>query len=243
MAPRTLVVQNQIRSTTSGIEYVDTLDLAFAETVVNEAFLNDPTQVSGTLIMDLNFLRTALRDIKGESPAYNWYDPAGTTAGLMTLSGARGAISNVQAFIGSDSDHDTTPDYTSTVFITQNASLEQTISELDAALASISGSQAGEIQKRILVRTGGQVAANTTVDLSSPGAGWNAYGDTMSWTSASDFVENISVFLNGVLQLTASGSSSDNDVYNVATPDQLAFEFAVKSNDVIQVWKFPPTAP
>lgn len=242
MSPRTLVVQNQIRSTTSGVEYDDTLDLTLAETLVNEAFLSDPTQVSGTLIMDLNFLRTTVRDIKGESPDFNWFDPAATTPGLITLSGARGAISNVQTFIGSDDDHDTTPDYTSTVFITQNADLETTISELDAALAAVSGSAAGEIQKRKLVRTGGNFSEDTTLDLSTPGAGWNAFGDTIVWNDANDFVENISVFHNGVLQLPASGSGDDNDVYHVASPDQLAFEFKIKKNDVVQVWKFPPSS-
>lgn len=239
MSPRTLALQNQIRSTTSGVEYDDTLSLALAETLVNESFLTDPTQVSGTLIMDLNFLRTAVRDIKGESPAYNWYDPTMTTAGLITLSGARGAISNIQTFIGSNDDHDATPDYTSTVFIVQNSSLEQSISALDAAIAAVSGSQNAEIQKRKLIRTGGNFAANGTIDLSTPGAGWNAFGDTITFTDSTAFVENTSVFYNGILQLPASGSGDNNDVYFVASPDQMAFEFVIKSNDVITVWKFP----
>lgn len=241
MSPRTLVVQNQIRSTASGIEYDDTLDLNFAETIVNEAFLSDPTQVSGTLIMDMNFLRTAIRDIKGANPDFNWFDPTTETAGLISLSGARGAITNVQTFVGSADDHDTTPDYTSTVFITQNGDLEQAIGELDAALASVSGAAAGEIQKRTLILLGNSFNADTTLDLSTPGADWNSYGDTLTWTSANDFVENVSVFVNGVLQLPASGSADNNDVYFVGTPDQLAFEYKLRSNDIIQIWKFPPS--
>jgi len=242
MSPRTLVVQNQIRSTTSGIEYDDTLNLNFAESLVNEAFLDDPTQVSGTLVMDMNYLRTAMRDIKGASPDFNWYDPVADTAGLITLSGARGAITNVQTFVGSDNDFDTTPDYSSTIYITQNGSLEQAIGELDAALLTISGAAAGEIAKRKLVLTAGNIDENTTIDLSSPVAGLDSYGDTITWTSAFDFVENVSVFVNGVLQLPASGSGDNNDVYHVATPDQMAFEFKLRTNDVIQVWKFPPSA-
>ena len=241
MSPRTLAVQNQIRSTASGIEYDDTLSLALAETIVNESFLTDPTQVSGTLVMDLNFLRTAIRDIKGITPLYNWYDSAETTAGLITLSGARGSISNIQTFVGSDGDSDTTPDYTSTVYVTQNTSLESAISELDAAIASVSGSQAGQIAKRILIRGTSDLPANTTIDLSTPGANWVSYGDTITWTNANDFVENVSVFLNGQLQLPASGSADNNDVYHVATPDQMAFEFKINKNSVIQVWKFPPS--
>jgi len=240
MSPRTLSVQNQIRSTTSGIEYDDTMNLSLAETLVNEAFLSDPTQVSGTLVMDLNFLRTTVRDIKGSSPFYNWFDPVGSTPGLITLSGARVGISNLQTFTGSDNDDDTTPDYSSTVFITQNGSLEQAIGELDAALVSVSGSQSGQIAKAKLIRAGGQVLEDTTIDISTPGAGWTVTGDVITWASSTDFVENVSVFYNGILQLPGASSSDNNDVYFVSTPDSLAFEFKIRTNDVIQVWKFPP---
>lgn len=238
MSPRTLEVQNQIRSTASGIEYDDTMTLALAETVVNEAFISDPTQVSGTLIMDLNFLRTAIRDIKGETPLYNWFDPAATTAGLITLSGARSAISHLQTFVGADNDGDTTPDYTSTTFISQNSSLESAISALDAALATVSGNAAGSLMKRVIIRTGNDISANQSVDTSNPGAGWSAYGDTISWSTANDFVENVSVFYNGQLQLVASGSADNNDVYQLGSPT-IAFEFLVRKNDVIQLWRTP----
>ncbi len=240
--PRTLAVQNQIRSTTSGVEYDDTLTLALAEDLVNEAFLDDPTQVSGTLIMDLNFVRTALRDLKGETPDFNWFDPAASTTGLITLSGARLALSSLETFVGSAGDEDQTPDYTSTIFITQNADLETTIAELDLALSSVSGSAAGEIQKRKLIRTGGQLPADTTVDLSAPDAGWTVDGDNIVFTSAGSFVEDVSTFHNGILQLPGSGSGDDNDVYFVATPDELAFEYVIKTNDIVQVWKFPPSS-
>ena len=240
--PRTLAVQNQIRSTTSGIEYDDTLTLALAEDLVNESFLTDPTQVSGTLVMDMNFVRTALRDIKGDTPDFNWFDPTASTAGLITLSGARLALSSLETFVGSDGDTDQTPDYTSTIFVTQNVDLETAISELDLALTSVSGSAAGEIQKRKLIRTGSQLPADTTVDLSSPDVGWTVSGDNVTFVSAGDFVEDVSVFHNGILQLPGSGSGDNNDVYFVATPDQLAFEFIIKTNDIVQVWNFPPSA-
>ncbi len=240
--PRTLAVQNQIRSTTSGVEYDDTLTLALAEDLVNESFLTDPTQVSGTLVMDMNFVRTALRDLKGDTPDFNWFDPAASTTGLITLSGARLALSSLETFVGSTGDEDQTPGYSSTIFITQNADLETTISELDLALSSVSGSAAGEIQKRKLIRTGGQLPADTTVDLSSPDAGWTVDGDNIVYTSAGNFVEDVSVFHNGILQLPGSGSGDDNDVYFVATPDELAFEYIIKTNDIVQVWKFPPSS-
>jgi len=418
--PRTLAVQNQIRSTTSGVEYDDTLTLSLAETIVNEAFLSDPTQVSGTLIMDMNFLRTAVRELKGDTPDFDWFDPAASTAGLITLSGARLALSSLETFVGSAGDEDQTPDYSSTNIITQNASLETTIGELDAfittssgvvdhvfsadsaiaefdlvyitsdadevaparadssstlevvgmALAAaaspgdsvnvrcfgivpgantspavangsqifldetiagdftatppstvgefilqvghvinpddvlinvnsataientlettpvtdlntlsgsitidgaggltvitdvgsntitISGSDAEadlttvsgflqeQIQKdrQVLVRTGGQLAANTTIDLSAPDAGWTSSGDTVSWVSSDHFLDQIQIYLNGVLQLTGVDSAADNDVYFVANPDQMAFEFIIKENDIVQVWYVGSTA-
>lgn len=238
--PRTLALQNQVRSTTSGIEYDDTMNLTLAESLINEAFLDDVTQVSGTLVMDLNFIRTAIRDIKGETPLYNWYDPT-DTAGLITLSGAREAASNLQSFTGSSGDTDGSPTYSSTIYVTQSTDLETAIGDLDSALSSVSGSQAGEIAKFKLVRTGGQLAADNTVDLSSPDSGWDGYGDSITFTDANDFVEDVSVFHNGILQLPGSGSADDNDVYYVANPDQLAFEYIIQTNDVVQVWKFPPT--
>lgn len=237
--PRTLLVQNQIRSTTSGTEYDDTLDLLFAESAVNEAFLSDPAQVSGTLIMDLNFLRTAVRDIKGGTSVFNWFDPSDSTSGLITLSGARGSLTNLHSFVGSSGDFDTAPLYSSTVFVTQSGSLEQAIGELDSALSTVSGSQASEIQKFKLIRTGGSLSSNSTVDLSTPGADWTFSGDTITWVDGTDFVENVSTFVNGILQLPGIDSNADNDVYFVAAPDQLAFEFDIKKNDVIQIWKFP----
>lgn len=242
--PRTLLVQNQIRSTTSGTEYDDSLNLLLAESALNESFLDDPTQVSGTLVMDLNFLRTAVRDIKGDSGDFSWFDPAASTAGLITLSGTRGSLNNLHTFVGSAGDLDGTPLYSSAIFVTQSGSLEQAVGELDAALSTVSGSQAGEIQKFKLIRTDSTHASNATVDLSDTtvsGSGWATAGDTITWTDGTDFVENVSIFVNGVLQLPGEDSSADNDVYFVASPDQLAFEFNIKKNDVIQIWKFPPS--
>lgn len=420
MAPRTLIVQNEMRSTTSGVEYDDTLSLGLAETIVNEAFLTDPTQVSGTLIMDLNFIRTAIRDIKGDTPDFNWFDPSASTAGLITLSGARLSLSSLQTFVGSSGDTDQTPDYSSTNYITQNGSLETAIGELDAALlaasgvvdhtfnadvpiaqydlvyitsdddevgparadsvntievigmaleaqpvgsgtvpvrlfgiveganttpavatgspifldettagdftatppstigefilqvghvinsddvfinvnsataiensaettpvlslntlsgtvtitgasgitvvtdavgnvitisgtdpdsdiATVSGFLQDQIQtdRQVLARTGGQLPADTTIDLTSPDSGWVSTGDNVTWESVDHFIDQIQIYHNGILMLTASGSSDDNDAYHVATPGSFAFEFLVQTNDIVQVWRVGSTA-
>ncbi len=243
MSPRTLSLQNQIRSTTSGIEYQDALNLSFSENLVNEAFLIDGTQVSGTLIMDLNFLRTAVRDIKGGSPTFNWFDPSSTasTAALIDLSEARTEITNLQTYVGSDGDGDATPDYTSICFIAQNDSLETAVSTLDEQLCIATGtiSDANEVQKRVLIRTGGQVPENTTINISTPGAGWDVSGDDIVLTTSGVFIEAGRVFTNGILQLLGPDDAANNDVYWVGANYDIAFEYKIKTNDVIQVYKFP----
>ncbi|KKM14792.1 hypothetical protein LCGC14_1702540 [marine sediment metagenome] len=248
MGRRTLVLQNQIRSTTSGIEYDDTLDLAFAENLANDSPLVDPLGISGTLIYDLNFLRTAVRDIKGSATEINWFDAAVDNGNMTTLSGARGSLDNLHTFTGSTGDLDSSPDYdtlggSAPVFISQGDAVNIAIEKLDAGLATVSGSLAGEIAKQRHIRTGGQVPADTTLDLSdliAGQAGWTSEGDTLTWTSAADFVESVSVFLNGVLQLPGVNIGADRDVYFIGTPDQMAFSFKIRSSDVIQVWLFPP---
>jgi len=245
MSPRTLTLQNQVRSTTSGIEYQDDLALDHAENLVNEAFLTDGTQVSGTLIMDLNFLRTAVRDIKGGTPTFNWFDPSSTasTATLIDLSEARTEITNLQTFAGSDGDGDSTPDYDSLCFIAQNDPLETAISTLDEQLCIATGTiTAGqEVQRRVLIRTGSQVPENTTIDINAPGAGWTVTGDDIQLTSSGVFIESARVFTNGILQLLGPDDEANNDVYFVAANYDIAFEYKLKTNDVIQIYKFPPT--
>lgn len=243
MSPRTLTLQNQIRSTTSGVEYQDDLELGLCEVLINEAFLTDPTQVSGTLIMDLNFLRTAVRDIKGETPLYNWCDPTATTPGLITLSGAREAITNLQTFVGSDGDSDTTPDYSSFCFISVADPLETAISTLDEQLCIATGTIAAgsEVQKRVLIRTGGNIVENTTVDINSPGAGWTVGGDDVQLTSSGVFIDAVKIYTNGVLQLLGPDDAANNDVYWVAANYDIAFEYRIKKNDVIQIYKAPTT--
>lgn len=88
---RTLQRQNFIRSTTSGIEFNDALPLgSVAEDIVNLANLG-PLEVSGTLINDLNYLRSVERDIKGAG--YKWYTPMDPTT---TLSGLDERIDQIE---------------------------------------------------------------------------------------------------------------------------------------------------
>lgn len=133
---QTRLRQNSIRSTTSGTNFDDTLDLSLAETIINIPVQQDPAEISGTLIMDLNFVRTAIRDIKGTT--FNWFDLA-TTSNLITLSGTRATLSNLESFVGATNDNDNSPTYSSTAIITQGSNIEQAIGQLDAALTLTSG--------------------------------------------------------------------------------------------------------
>jgi hypothetical protein len=249
MGRRTLLIQNQIRSTTSGIEFDDELDLSFAEVVSDESPLPEDS-VSGTVIQDLNYLRTAVRDIKGNPIEIGWNDQVVGNATFITLSGARGALSSLQLFTGSTGDLDVTPDYDTLggappVFISQGDPLNVAIEKLDANLAAISGSiTPSEISKQTHIRLNGSLAADTTIDLSVLIAGdpdWTSTGDAITWNSATDFVENVSVFVNGTLMLPGVDINANRDVYFVGTPDQLAFGFKIKKNESLQIWRFPAT--
>lgn len=248
MGRRTLLIQNQIRSTTSGIEFDDELDLSFAEVISDESPLPEDS-VSGTVLQDLNYLRTAVRDIKGNPVEIGWNDQVVGNATFITLSGARGSLSSLQAFTGSTGDSDTAPDYDTLggpapVFISQGDPLNVAIEKLDASLVIISGSiTPSEISKQTHIRINGNLDADTAIDLSDLIAGdpnWTSTGDSITWSSASDFVENVSVFVNGTLMLPGVDINANLDVYFVGTPDQLAFGFKIKKNESLQIWRFPP---
>jgi hypothetical protein len=93
----------------------------------------------------------------------------------------------------------------------------------------------------VLVRTGGQIAANTTIDINDPGPGWALLGVPVTFSGSTEFTESTQVYRNGEIQLTGASASDDNDVYFVAVSGSIAFEMRLKTNDVVQVWKFTQT--
>ena len=240
---RTLTFQNQIRSTTSGIEFIDDLDLTQAQILIDDdGALNDPAEVSGTVIYDLNFIRTALRDIKGDTPTFSWFDSASTTSGLISLADVRTELFNLQSYTGSAGDGDSTPTYSSTAIVSPTADLTEAIGQLDAAVATISGVTPLEIQKRTLVRIqGANHERNTSLNIETPGSEWEVAGDSITIPSSGTFVESVSVFFNGGLLLNGADASADRDVYFFAAPNEIAFEFDLKKKTVLQIWKFPPS--
>lgn len=97
------------------------------------------------------------------------------------------------------------------------------------------------MQRRILIRTGGPVPQNTTIDTLDPGDGWVTFGDQTTFSGATDFTELTQIYRNGMHQLTGESASDDNDVYFVSISGSLAFEHVVALNDIVQIWRFNPT--
>lgn len=94
---RTLQRQSFMRSTSSGTDFNDDLPLgSVAEDIVNLSTL-DPDAVSGTLIEDMNYLRSVERDIKGDG--FRWYTPVDPDT---TLSGLDERITDLTVTAGVD---------------------------------------------------------------------------------------------------------------------------------------------
>jgi hypothetical protein len=94
------------------------------------------------------------------------------------------------------------------------------------------------LSRRVLVRTGGSVPANTVINLNSPGVDWVVSGNSVTFSGSSDFTDNTQFYRNGQILLTGENSSANNDVYFSSSPDNVAFEFPIVSNDILQIWKF-----
>jgi len=98
-----------------------------------------------------------------------------------------------------------------------------------------------DVQRRTLIRTGGNISQDITVDILNPGTGWVVFGDEITFLGASEFTELTQVYRNGIHQLVGESASDDNDVYFVAPSGSIAFEHNLVHDDVVQIWKFNPT--
>ena len=119
------------------------------------------------------------------------------------------------------------------------------MAELSLTVPTVTSAGAGaavvDISKRVLIRTGGSVERDTTIDIITPGGGWTTAGDEVTFANATEFDTQAQVFLNGILMFTAENAADDNDVYFVAASGQIAFETNIGTNDMIQIWKFGTT--
>jgi len=110
-----------------------------------------------------------------------------------------------------------------------------------AASTATGGGGSVDVDRRVLVRTGGHIAANTPIDINDPGPGWALLGDSVTFSGSAEFTDTTQVYRNGVIQLTGVSASDDHDVYFVAVSGSIAFEMKLHTNDVVQVWKFTQT--
>jgi hypothetical protein len=107
--------------------------------------------------------------------------------------------------------------------------------------STATGGGAVEVDRRVLVRTGGHIDANTTIDINDPGPGWTLLGVPVTFSGSTEFTESTQVYRNGEIQLTGASASTNNDVYFVAVSGSIAFEMKLHTNDVVQVWNFSQT--
>lgn len=104
---------------------------------------------------------------------------------------------------------------------------------------SSAGTSSIDLDRRVIIRTGGCFEADTPLSLEMPGPGWAVSGDLITYSGGSEFQQTSQVFVNGMIQQTALSSGTGCDVYFVsASGSQIAFDYNLDENDVIQVWKF-----
>jgi hypothetical protein len=77
--------------------------------------------------------------------------------------------------------------------------------------------------------------------LESPGVGWVATGDLVTYSGGEEFVNTSQVFHNGdiLVPTTATGTGCDVEFVS-ASGSYVSFGFNIDENDVLQVWKFAP---
>jgi len=182
--------------------YDDTLTMSAAETYLDKS-----------LEKDLNYIRTQLRLITGET---NWFDSP--LVDLSTLDGLglenleqglSGSLQNIYTFTGMDDRNDTTPTYTSTNIVSNGDNLEAAIGKLDAAVTT--ATVAKEVERITSPITSG--SAHTV-----PGSHSHTAGDG----------SNMDIYLNG--QLLQSNTGTELRDYLESGIDEVTFTFTVPTN-------------
>ena len=108
----------QMEQVSGSATYDDTLTMSGAETYLDKNLEND-----------LNYVRTQLKAITGET---NWYDsPQTDLSNVPTEQAISGSFVNIFTFTGMDDRNDSTPTYTSQNYVTNGNDLEASIGDLD----------------------------------------------------------------------------------------------------------------
>ena len=179
--------------------YDDTFTMSAAE-----------SYLAKNLESDLNYLRTQLKIITGET---NWYDaPQVALSNVPDEQGMSGSFTNIYTFTGMDDRNDATPTYSSTVYVTDDDSLETAIGKLDAAITT------ADVDKEV---------ERLLVDIDSgsahvvPGAHSHAVGDG----------SDMDLYING--QLLQSNTGIEERDYLETGVDEVTFTFKVKKNSYL----------
>ena len=113
----------QMEQVSGSATYDDTLTMSGAETYLDKNLEND-----------LNYVRTQLKAITGET---NWYDAPNTDlSDVPSEQAISGSFVNIFTFTGMDDRNDSTPTYSSTNYVTNDNDLETAIGDLDAQVKS-----------------------------------------------------------------------------------------------------------
>lgn len=185
----------QAQQISGSATYDDTLSMGQVEVYITKS-----------LEADLNYIRTQLKTITGET---NWYD-----APVHNLTdfdaGISGSLQNIYDFTGMSGRDDSSPTYSSTIYVTQGASLETAIGELDASI------QASNIQKAV-------------ERLLSPVLSGSVHilPESLTYTPAPGG-DNMDVFLNG--QLLQANTGQEERDYVETNSGSISFTFDVPAN-------------
>lgn len=191
----------QMEQVSGSATYDDTLTMSVAETYLDKS-----------LETDLNYVRTQLKTITGET---NWYDAPNTDlSDVPSEQGMSGSFANIYTFTGMDDRNDSTPTYLSENYVANDDSLETAIGKLDTALAAAGGSVAKEIERLSVQVDSG--SAHTV-----PGSNSHAAGDGST----------MDIFLNG--QLLQSNTGTELRDYLESDTDEVKFTFAVPTNSYL----------
>ena len=98
-----------------------------------------------------------------------------------------------------------------------------------------------DTQRKVMVRTGGQLPANFPVNINTPGDGWVAHGSALTFADTQEFLDYTQIYRNGqLLYIAAIGSSEVADAYVSVSGSSIliSFGYGISTNDSITIWKF-----
>ncbi len=90
------------------------------------------------------------------------------------------------------------------------------------------------IERLILKRIGGLFKANTLLDLTDPGPGWDVFGNITGIEDEIDLFLNTKIYRNGQL-LAVNDRFSPNFDFSFMETNTVAFIFSVRKGEVLQI--------